>query len=100
VAVAHDGDGAVGKYAAMRPEVSLVDLAMPNGDGIDVTARIRALDADATILILSGEGDGRTLARCLGIGATGCIRKSRRILPHVPVAIVTAHALHSPAAPT
>jgi DNA-binding NarL/FixJ family response regulator len=97
VAVAHDGDGAVCQFAATRPEVSLLDLAMPRGDGIDVMTRIRALDADATILILSGEGDGGTLARCLGIGATGCIRKSRRNIPYVPVAIVTAHALDTAA---
>jgi len=75
VAMARDGAEAVELFAATRPDVAIVDLSMPRGSGVDVTARVRELDESAMVLILSSTGDFESLARCLDLGARGCLRK-------------------------
>ena len=92
VAVAHDGAEAVSLFAETHPDVSIVDLWMPNGNGIEVTERIRRLDRDATVLILSSEPDTRTLARCLDGGARGMLKKGLRFAEYVPVAVAALGA--------
>jgi DNA-binding NarL/FixJ family response regulator len=93
VAVANDGAEAVRLFAGSRPDVSLVDLSMPRGDGIEVTTQIRALDPAAALLILTGTEDVRSLVRCLELGARGCLRKRSDVFAYGAVAVVASHAL-------
>ncbi len=49
VGEAGSGDQAVREWRALRPDVVLMDLQMPDGDGIEAIARIRAEDATASV---------------------------------------------------
>lgn len=75
VGCAPDGASAVRLFEQTRPRVAIVDLAMPNGDGIEVTRKIRAIDPRAVVLIMTATEDRRSLVHCLQLGARGCLRK-------------------------
>lgn len=75
VAQAADGEAAVTAALAYRPDVAVVDLAMPRRDGFQVAAELaRALPACA-VVILTGQGRPPHLARALTAGARGFLPK-------------------------
>jgi PAS domain S-box-containing protein len=55
-AVAISGKEALDKYAAMKPEVVLMDINMPEMDGVSCAEKIFDLNPDARIAFLSGYG--------------------------------------------
>ncbi|HXG26707.1 MAG TPA: response regulator transcription factor [Candidatus Binatia bacterium] len=68
VITAYDGLTAVRRYREERPDIVLLDLAMPGPDGFTVAGRIRA-EGDAPIVVVSGESSEAAKVRALGIGA-------------------------------
>ena len=98
VGMARDGAEAIRLFATTRPDLSILDLAMPRGDGLEVTARIREIDRSAMVLILSSTETAQTLARCLEAGARGCIRKGIGLSTVVPLAVAASGAV-KPSAP-
>jgi DNA-binding response OmpR family regulator len=68
VITAYDGLTAVRRYREERPDIVLLDLAMPGPDGFTVAGRIRA-EGDAPIVVVSGESSEQAKVRALGIGA-------------------------------
>jgi DNA-binding NarL/FixJ family response regulator len=90
VGTAHDGAEAIALFDETAPDVAVLDLAMPRGDGFDVLGHIRQSDRSTSVLILSATNDARTLTRCLAAGATGCLRKTPGLLEYAPVAIASA----------
>ena len=68
VITAYDGLTAVRRYREERPDIVLLDLAMPGPDGFSVAGQIRA-QGDAPIVIVSGESSEAAKVRALGIGA-------------------------------
>ncbi len=63
VHVATDGPQGVRAAGRHHPDVVLVDAAMPGMSGIEATRRIKEVDPETAILILSGQGDEHLLAR-------------------------------------
>ncbi|HET7489266.1 MAG TPA: response regulator transcription factor [Acidimicrobiales bacterium] len=75
VGEAADGPGAVAEAARLRPDVVLLDLAMPGGGGLDAIGAIRAGGAGPAVLVLtsfSGEDDVVPAVRA---GASGYLLK-------------------------
>src|SRR6266511_1134693 len=68
VITAYDGLTAVRRYREERPDIVLLDLAMPGPDGFTVAGRMRAAGS-APILVVSGESSEEAKVRALGIGA-------------------------------
>jgi DNA-binding response OmpR family regulator len=68
VITAYDGLTAVRRYREERPDIVLLDLAMPGPDGFTVAGQIRA-EGDAPIVVVSGESSEEAKVRALGIGA-------------------------------
>jgi DNA-binding response OmpR family regulator len=68
VITAYDGLTAVRRYREERPDIVLLDLAMPGPDGFTVAGQIRA-EGDAPIVVVSGENSEAAKVRALGIGA-------------------------------
>jgi two-component system chemotaxis response regulator CheY len=75
VAEAADGDEAVGKYLETRPALVLMDIYMPETNGIEATRRIIAADPTAKVIICSGTGYDDDIAAAMQAGALGVIYK-------------------------
>jgi DNA-binding NarL/FixJ family response regulator len=80
VDVVTDGDAAVEAAAQHRPDVVLMDVAMPGMSGIEATRRIKGVEPEAQILILSGYEDDHLLARAVQAGALGLLRKTEAVV--------------------
>jgi DNA-binding response OmpR family regulator len=74
VITAYDGLTAVRRYREDRPDIVLLDLAMPGPDGFTVAGQMRA-EGDAPIVVVSGESTEAAKVRALGIGADDYIVK-------------------------
>ena len=63
----------------LRPDVILMDIVMPEMDGITATRKIRAIEGDAevrmTIISLTAEGSPEQVDECLKAGADDCMSK-------------------------
>jgi DNA-binding NarL/FixJ family response regulator len=75
VAEARDGLEAVGKAARFEPTVVLMDIRMPELDGLEATRRIIAADPSARILILTTFGLDEYVYEALRAGASGFVLK-------------------------
>jgi DNA-binding NarL/FixJ family response regulator len=76
VGVGDDGEAAVRLYREVRPDVMLLDLQMPNVDGIEAMTRILSEFPEARILVLTTySGDGRA-TQAIKAGASGYLLKN------------------------
>jgi DNA-binding NarL/FixJ family response regulator len=75
VGEAADGAAGIAAVAELRPDVVLLDLAMPVMDGLEALPHLVALD-DVRIIVLTGYAHDPTAARALALGASRYISKS------------------------
>lgn len=75
VGEAQSGEEACRLYAELRPDVLVLDLAMPGMGGLEALKRIRAHDAGARVLALSAHDDPMHARRALRGGALGFLSK-------------------------
>jgi len=75
VAEAANGNEAVAKAARFRPSVVLMDIRMPELDGLEATRRILAADPDARVLILTTFDLDEYIYEALRAGASGFVLK-------------------------
>jgi DNA-binding NarL/FixJ family response regulator len=75
VAEASNGKEAVDAFRAHRPDVTLMDLQMPEVDGIDAIDRIRREFPEARIIVLTTYSGDTQVLRALKAGARGYILK-------------------------
>jgi DNA-binding NarL/FixJ family response regulator len=75
VAEASDGREAVEKAARFRPSVILMDIRMPELDGLEATRRILAADPHARVLILTTFDLDEYVYEALSAGASGFVLK-------------------------
>ena len=78
VAEAGDGEEAVKLACDLKPDVALVDVAMPRLDGIEATRRIKAQCPAVAVLVLSAYDDDQFIFGLLEAGAAGYLLKSVR----------------------
>ena len=74
VSAAYDGHEALRKLESDRPDLVILDLAMPGMDGVAVCAAIRA-HGPTPIIVLSGESDERAKVEVLDTGADDYVTK-------------------------
>ena len=75
VAEADGGEAACQLYLELKPDVVVMDLAMPGMGGLEALRRIRARDARAQVLTLSAHDDPMHARRALQEGALGFLSK-------------------------
>src|SRR5512133_205934 len=75
VAEASNGLEAVDKAARFQPTVVLMDIRMPELDGLEATRRILAADPDARVLILTTFDLDEYVYEALRAGASGFVLK-------------------------
>ena len=90
VCEAGSGEQACQEYAAVAPDVVVMDLSMPGMGGLEATRRLIAQDPKARILALSAHEDTAHPRRVLRAGALGYLAK--RSAPEALIAAVTAVA--------
>ncbi len=75
VAEAGSGSEAVAMTLLHRPDVVLMDLRMPSGDGVDAITRIQAARSSARIIVLTTYDTDADILRAVEAGAAGYLLK-------------------------
>jgi DNA-binding response OmpR family regulator len=74
VSVAHDRRAALAAAGAEPPQVVLLDLGLPDGDGFQVCSRLRQM-SDMAIIIVTARGDVQSRIHGLNLGADDYVVK-------------------------
>ena len=80
IAEAVDGEEAVRLATELKPDVAIIDISMPNLDGIEATRQIKALCPSITVLILTVYDNDQFIFSLLEAGAAGYLLKDVRAL--------------------
>jgi DNA-binding NarL/FixJ family response regulator len=80
VGSAAGGEEAVAIAATKRPDVVLMDLEMPDIDGIEATRRIRASQPEVNVVLLTAFSDRERILAAIDAGAVGYLLKDAE--PH------------------
>jgi len=75
VLTAEDGPTALEMFEKEEPEVVLLDVRMPGMDGIEVLRRIKAVNSDTEVIIITGHGDLDMAVACLRKEASNFLTK-------------------------
>jgi len=75
VGEAANGVAALAQVDALRPDIVLMDLAMPEMDGLEATRRLRQLHPTVKVLILTQHDNQEYIAPALQAGAAGYVLK-------------------------
>ena len=78
VGEAGDGEEAVELVDKLKPDVALIDIAMPKLNGIEATKKIKALSPSTAVLILTAYDDDQYIFALLEAGAAGYLLKDVR----------------------
>jgi NarL family two-component system response regulator LiaR len=78
VAEACDGEETVSLATKFKPDIAIVDIAMPKLDGIEATRQIKELCPTVAVLILTAYDDDQFVFSLLEAGAAGYLLKSIR----------------------
>lgn len=78
VAEAGGMDEALVRADATTPDVAIVDMRLPDGDGLDLCARLRAAPNGPRCLVLTAFDDEQALVGAINAGASGYLLKQVR----------------------
>ncbi|KGF80108.1 LuxR family transcriptional regulator [Massilia sp. JS1662] len=76
VGEAADGEDAVRQFARLRPDVTVMDVAMPGMDGVQALREIRAMAPDARVVMLTTFSGDVQIRRAIDAGAAGFLLKN------------------------
>jgi DNA-binding NarL/FixJ family response regulator len=76
VGAAADGREAVEKVKKLKPDIAILDISMPEVDGLEATRRIRQEAGKTQVLILTMHESDQMVRRVLEAGARGYVLKS------------------------
>jgi two-component system response regulator NreC len=75
VAEANNGEDAINLAIELIPDVILMDITMPNVDGMEATRRLKILCPQSLVLALTVHDDKQYLMQMMAAGASGYITK-------------------------
>lgn len=70
------GRDAINIVKKLKPDIAIIDITMPDMDGLEVTRRIRDVASETQILILTMHESDQMVRRVLEMGARGYVLKS------------------------
>lgn len=79
VAEAADGSEALDLCSSSKPDVIVMDLRMPEMDGVEATRAIKSQFPKIRVIILTNFNDGRKIQQALDAGAEGYMLKKASI---------------------
>ena len=80
VYTASDGIEAVSQVKASSPDIVLMDMKMPNMNGLESSSQILALCPDMRIIMMTAYGEMDVVKKALEVGVRRCITKPFDIL--------------------
>jgi DNA-binding NarL/FixJ family response regulator len=98
VGSAEGGEAAVALSASAKPDVLLLDMSMPDLDGIGVTRRLAQLAPDTKVVLFTSFSDREGIVQALDAGAVGYLLKDAEP-QEIRAAIVAAARGEAPLAP-
>jgi PAS domain S-box-containing protein len=78
VVTAQNGPEGIAAFEKEKPDIVLTDIKMPGMDGIEVLKKIKELNADTEVIIITGHGDIENAIEALKHGASDFINKPVR----------------------
>ncbi len=75
----NSGSAAFELLARVCPDVLLLDVSLPDGDGLALVPQLRALCPQTHILVLTSMADQSTLLRAVEVGVSGFVGKHRPV---------------------
>ena len=75
VGEAADGNEAIVEATRLQPHVILLDLAMPNRNGLEALPELRRVAPDARIIVLSGFASATVAEEVIALGAASYLEK-------------------------
>jgi DNA-binding NarL/FixJ family response regulator len=93
VGEAGDGDSAVAEAERLHPDVVLLDLRMPDSDGVSALVGLRSRANPAKVLVVTSYADPATVLPAIRAGAAGYVYKDVDP-PALAAAIRSVHAGH------
>lgn len=78
VLTAENGEKALEIFEKQRPKLVLTDIKMPGIDGIEVLKRIKKIDDQVEVIVITGHGDMNTAVAALKYGASDFVTKPLR----------------------
>lgn len=75
VAEAKNGQQALERAREAQPDIVLMDISMPDMDGMEATLQLKNLYSDCQILVLTVHADKQYFMKMLSVGASGYITK-------------------------
>jgi len=78
VVSAQNGPEGIAAFEKEKPDIVITDIKMPGMDGIEVLKKIKGLNADTEVIIITGHGDIENAIEALKHGASDYINKPIR----------------------
>jgi two-component system, NarL family, response regulator NreC len=75
VGEAADGEGAITAACQLRPDIVILEIAMPGLNGVEITRRIRSELPETKVVALCVQSDRRTVIEMLRAGASAFLAK-------------------------
>lgn len=75
VTSAFNGDEALKLYQQKKPDIVFVDIIMPVMDGIELSRRIREINPNQIIIVISASNDIQKISESIEIGVNSFIQK-------------------------
>jgi DNA-binding NarL/FixJ family response regulator len=99
VGEAEDGRQAVALAASLKPDVAVLDIGMPNLNGIEAAKQITESDSGTAVIVLSMHRDETYILRALKAGVRGYLLKdsAEADLVHAIRAVAERKSFFSPA---
>lgn len=70
VTLSKDGEDGLKKFKAIKPDIIITDIMMPKLDGLDMTKKIRAINEQIPIIVLSAFSEKEKLLKSIDLGIT------------------------------
>lgn len=68
VIIAKDGIEGLKKYKSFKPDIVITDIMMPQLDGLEMTLKIKEIDSNIPIIVLSAHSDKEKLLKAIDVG--------------------------------
>jgi two-component system response regulator AtoC len=75
VLLSSQGRDAIEMFQRERPDITILDIAMPDLNGIEVLRRIRAFDQGATVMVFTGSSTEALVKQAQELGVTEVLEK-------------------------